>query len=183
MPAPGWIKTSTERPTLASIFKFAGDLRSSDIYERISGMVPLFDGDLEERYGIPEYDLNGNCSGINVQTLYVQSILSVAYRRKIPLARITTEDVRRQKKSDIVLVNPSDRKKLEYLLSFTPDEVFDQFSQNPESRKLPKTTRLKIVVLDARRIFNETGMAMERYSLLKERHDTAEDDGLPEIER
>lgn len=182
MPAPGWTKTSTERPTFASIFKFAGDLRSSDIYERISGMVPLFDGDLEERYGIPEYDLNGNCFGINVQTLYVQSILSVAYRKKMPLVRITTEDVRRQKKRDIVLVNPSDRKKLEYLLSFTPDEVFDQFSQNPESRKLPKTTRLKIAVLDARRIFDETGMAMERYGLLKERHDTAED-GLPEIER
>ncbi len=182
IPVPGWTKTSTERPTLASIFEFAGDFRSSDIYERISGMVPLFDGDLEERYGIPEYDLNGNCSGINVQTLYVQSILSVAYRNKTPLARITTEDVRRQKKRDIVLVNPSDRKKLEYLLSFTPDEVFDQFSQNLESRKLPKTTRLKIAVLDARRIFNETGMAMERYSLLKERHDTAED-GLPEIER
>ena len=183
MPDPGWTKTSTERPTFASIFKFAGDLRSSDIYERISGMVPLFDGDLEERYGIPEYDLNGNCSGINVQTLYVQSIMSVAYRRKMPLARITTEDVRRQKKRDIVLVDPSDRKKLEYLLSFTPDEVFDQiFSQNLESRKLPKTTRLKIAVLDARRIFDETGMAMERYGLLKERHDTAED-GLPEIER
>ncbi len=176
MPDPGWTKTSTERPTFASIFKFAGDFRSSDIYERISGMVPLFDEDLEERYGIPEYDLNGNCSGINVQTLYVQSILSVAYRRKIPLARITTEDVRRQKKRDIVLVNPSDRKKLEYLLSFTPDEVFDQFSQNPESRKLPKTTRLKIVVLDARRIFDETGMMMERYSFLKEKYETAEDD-------
>lgn len=182
MPDPGWTKTSTERPTFASIFKFAGDFRSSDVYERISGMVPLFDGDLEERYGIPEYDLNGNCSGINVQTLYVQSILSVAYRRKTPLARITAEDVRRQKKRDIVLVNPSDRKKLEYLLSFTPDEVFDIFSQNLESRKLPKTTRLKIAVLDARRIFDETGMAMERYGLLKERHDTA-DDGLPEIER
>ena len=183
MPAPGWTKTSTERPTFASIFKFAGDLRSSDIYERISGMVPLFDGDLEERYGIPEYDLNGNCFGINVQTLYVQSILSVAYRKKMPLVRITTEDVRRQKKRDIVLVNPSDRKKLEYLLSFTPDEVFDRiFSQNPESRSIPKTTRLKIAVLDARRIFDETGMAMERYGLLKERHDTAED-GLPEIER
>ena len=81
-----------------------------------------------------------------------------------------------------MLVDPSDRKKLEYLLSFTPDEVFDQFSQNLESRKLPKTTRLKIAVLDARRIFDETGMAMERYGLLKERHDTAED-GLPEIER
>ena len=182
MPDPGWTKTSTERPTFASIFKFAGDLRSSDVYERISGMVPLFDGDLEERYGIPEYDLNGNCSGINVQTLYVQSILSVAYRRKMPLARITTEDVRRQKKRDIVLVDPSDRKKLKYLLSFTPDEVFDIFSQNPKSRSIPKTTRLKIVVLDARRIFNETGMAMKRYGLLKERHDTAED-GLPEIER
>ena len=192
MPAPGWTKTSTERPTLASIFKFAGDLRSSDIYERISGMVPLFDGDLEERYGIPEYDLNGNCSGINVQTLYVQSILSVAYRNKTPLVRITAEDVRRQKKSDIVLVDPSDRKKLEYLLSFTPDEVFDIFSQNPKSRSIPKTTRalrqagrdnfLKIVVLDARRIFDETGMAMERYGLLKERHDMA-DDGLLEIER
>ena len=176
MPAPGWTKTSTERPTLASIFKFAGDFRSSDVYEKASGMVPLFDGDLEERYGIPEYDLNGNCSGINVQTLYVQSILSVAYRNKTPLARITAEDVRRQKKSDIVLVDPSDRKKLEYLLSFTPDEVFDIFSQNPKSRSIPKTTRLKIAVLDARRIFNETGMAMERYSLLKERHDTAEDD-------
>lgn len=182
MPDPGWTKTSTERPTFASIFKFAGDLRSSDVYERISGMVPLFDGDLEERYGIPEYDLNGNCSGINVQTLYVQSILSVAYRRKMPLARITTEDVRRQKKRDIVLVDPSDRKKLKYLLSFTPDEVFDIFSQNPKSRSIPKTTRLKIAVLDARRIFNETGMAMKRYGLLKERHDTAED-GLPEIER
>ncbi|NLM14225.1 MAG: hypothetical protein GX209_10850, partial [Epulopiscium sp.] len=97
IPDPGWTKTSTERPTFASIFKFAGDFRSSDVYERISGMVPLFDGDLEERYGIPEYDLNGNCSGINVQTLYVQSILSVAYRNKTPLARITAEDVRRQK--------------------------------------------------------------------------------------
>ncbi len=177
MPAPGWTKTSTERPTFASIFKFAGDLRSSDIYERISGMVPLFDGDLEERYGIPEYDLNGNCSGINVQTLYVQSILSVAYRRKMPLVRITTEDVRRQKKRDIVLADPSDRKKLEYLLSFTPDEVFDRiFSQNPESRSIPKTTGLKIVVMDARRIFDETGMAMERYSFLKEKYETAEDD-------
>lgn len=176
MPAPGWTKTSTERPTFASIFKFAGDLRSSDIYERISGMVPLFDGDLEERYGIPEYDLNGNCSGINVQTLYVQSILSVAYRNKTPLARITAEDVRRQKKSDIVLVDPSDRKKLEYLLSFTPDEVFDIFSQNPKSRSIPKTTGLKIVVMDARRIFDETGMMMERYSFLKEKYETAEDD-------
>lgn len=183
MPVPGWTRTSTERPTFASIFKFAGDLRSSDIYERISGMVPLFDGDLEERYGIPEYDLNGNCFGINVQTLYVQSILSVAYRKKMPLVRITTEDVRRQKKRDIVLVDPSDRKKIEYLLSFTPDEVFDRiFSQNPESRSIPKTTGLKIAVMDARRIFDETGMAMERYGLLKERHDTAED-GLPEIER
>lgn len=176
MPAPGWTKTSTERPTFASIFKFAGDLRSSDIYERISGMVPLFDGDLEERYGIPEYDLNGNCSGINVQTLYVQSILSVAYRKKMPIVRITTEDVIRQKKRDIVLVDPSDRKKLEHLLSFTPDEVFDIFSQNPESRSIPKTTRLKIAVLDARRIFDETGMMMERYSFLKEKYETAEDD-------
>ena len=104
----------------------------------------------------------------------------MAYRNKTPLARITAEDVRRQKKSDIVLVDPSDRKKLEYLLSFTPDEVFDIFSQNPKSRSIPKTTGLKIAVMDARRIFDETGMAMKRYGLLKERHDTAED-GLPEI--
>lgn len=169
MPDPGWIKTSTERPTFASIFKFAGDLRSSDIYERISGMVPLFDGDLEERYGIPEYDLNGNCSGINVQTLYVQSILSVAYRKKMPIVRITTEDVIRQKKRDIVLVDPSDRKKLEHLLSFTPDEAFDQiFSRHPESRKISGG--------NSREIFNETGMMMERYSFLKEKYETAEDD-------
>ncbi len=180
IPVKGWSWTSMSKPTRFLNLKLAGDLRSSDVYEKASGMVVFFDEDLEEKYGIPEYDLNGNCSGINVQTLYVQSILSVAYRNKTPLARITAEDVRRQKKSDIVLVDPSDRKKLEYLLSFTPDEVFDIFSQNPKSRSIPKTTGLKIAVMDARRIFDETGMAMKRYGLLKERHDTAED-GLPEI--
>ncbi|MGB4435847.1 MAG: hypothetical protein WBI50_00280, partial [Acetomicrobium sp.] len=177
IPVKGWSWTSMSKPTRFLNLKLAGDFRSSDVYEKASGMVPLFDEDLEEKYGIPEYDLNGNCFGINVQTLYVQSIPSVAYRKKMPIVRITTEDVIRQKKRDIVLVDPSDRKKLEHLLSFTPDEVFDQiFSRNPESRKIPKTTGLNIAVMDARRIFDETGMMMERYSFLKEEYETAEDD-------
>lgn len=178
-----WTKTNTERPTFASILKFAGDLRSSDIYKEISDMVFLFEDNFEEKYGRPEYDLDGS-PGINVQTLYVQSILSVAYRKKMPLVRITTEDIRRQKKTDIVLVEPSDRKNLEKLLSLTPDEVFDQiFSQNPEFRKISKTTSLKISVLDSRRIFDETGMMMERYGFLKEKRETAEDDEWLEVIR
>ena len=153
------------KPTRFLNLKLAGDLRSSDVYEKASGMVVFFDEDLEEKYGIPEYDLNGSCFGINAQTLYVtlyvQSILSVAYRKKMPIVRITTEDVIRQKKRDIVLVDPSDRKKLEHLLSFTPDEAFDQiFSRHPESRKISGG--------NSREIFDETGMMMERYSFLKE---------------
>lgn len=178
-----WTKTNTERPTFALVLKFAGDLRSSDIYKKISDMVSLFEDNFEEKYGRPEYDLDGS-PGINVQTLYVQSILSVAYRKKMPIARITTEDVRRQKKTDIVLVEPSDRKNLEKLLSLTPDEVFDQiFSQNPEFRKISKTTSLKIAVLDSRRIFDETGMMMERYSFLKKKREMAEDDKWLEVIR
>jgi len=178
-----WTKTNTERPTFALVLKFAGDLRSSDIYKKISDMVFLFEDNFEEKYGRPEYDLDGS-PGINVQTLYVQSILSVAYRKKMPLVRITTEDIRRQKKTDIVLVEPSDRKNLEKLLSLTPDEVFDQiFSQNPEFRKISKTTSLKISVLDSRRIFDETGMMMERYGFLKEKRKTAEDDEWLEVIR
>lgn len=183
MPVADWVMTNTERPTFASILKFAGDLRSSDIYKKISDMFFLFEDNFEEKYGRPEYDLDGS-PGINVQTLYVQSILSVAYRKKMPLVRITTEDVRRQKKTDIVLVEPSDRKNLEKLLSLTPDEVFDQiFSQNPEFRKISKTTSLKISVLDSRRIFDETGMMMEHYGFLKEKRETAEDDEWLEVIR
>lgn len=169
IPVKGWSWTSMSKPTRFLNLKLAGDLRSSDVYEKASGMVVFFDEDLEEKYGIPEYDLNGNCFGINVQTLYVQSIPSVAYRKKMPIVRITTEDVIRQKKRDIVLVDPSDRKKLEHLLSFTPDEAFDQiFSRHPESRKISGG--------NSREIFNETGMMMERYSFLKEKYETAEDD-------
>jgi len=173
IPVKGWSWTSMSKPTRFLNLKLAGDLRSSDVYEKASGMVVFFDEDLEEKYGIPEYDLNGSCFGINAQTLYVtlyvQSILSVAYRKKMPIVRITTEDVIRQKKRDIVLVDPSDRKKLEHLLSFTPDEAFDQiFSRHPESRKISGE--------NSREIFNETGMMMERYSFLKEKYETAEDD-------
>lgn len=169
IPVKGWSWTSMSKPTRFLNLKLAGDLRSSDVYEKASGMVVFFDEDLEEKYGIPEYDLNGSCFGINVQTLYVQSIPSVAYRKKMPIVRITTEDVIRQKKRDIVLVDPSDRKKLEHLLSFTPDEAFDQiFSRHPESRKISGG--------NSREIFDETGMMMERYSFLKEKYETAEDD-------
>lgn len=60
------------------------------------------------------------------------------------------------------------------LISNTEDlsnafEAFDQiFSRHPESRKISGG--------NSREIFNETGMMMERYSFLKEKYETAEDD-------
>ncbi len=187
IPVADWIATGRGRPTSVLNLEFAGGLRSSFIYERALGMVPLLEEDFEEKYGSPEYDLGGICFGINIQTLYVQSILSVACRMKMPIVRIITENTSMQKRQDVVLVDPSGRKNLENMLSLTPDEVFDQvkgiLGENASAVKKLKGTVMRVTVPNPRQIFDEAGEIVAHYSFLKEKRKTAEDDEWLEVIR
>ena len=184
------ITTSTVRPTKILNFKFAGDLRNTEVYKKAANMVPLFEEDLEDRYGKPEYDLNGNCLGVNIQTLYVQSILSAAYRMEIPLLRVITEDPRTLEKKDTVLIDPSARKRLEKILALTPEGVYETAVRNgildradADAVNMYKKTILKVAVSRPRRVFDETGEILIRRCLLLEKPETTEDERWFEITR
>jgi len=106
---------------------------------------------------------------------------------KMPIVRIITENTSMQKRQDVVLVDPSDRKNLENMLSLTPDEVFDQvkgiLGENASAVKKLKGTVMRITVPNPSQIFDEAGEIVAHYSFLKEKRKTAEDDEWLEVIR